>query len=59
MPAIVAPTLRTEPEDRVITAQRHQAIVAALTAGDAAALRSAIAEHYAPIRASIARAAQP
>ncbi|MBB5113525.1 FCD domain-containing protein [Micromonospora echinospora] len=57
--AIVAPTLRTEPEDRVITAQRHQAIVAALTAGDAAALRSAIAEHYAPIRASIARAAQP
>ncbi|MFI7516724.1 FadR/GntR family transcriptional regulator [Micromonospora echinofusca] len=57
--AIVAPTLRTEPEDRVITAQRHRAIVDAVAAGDPAGLRSAIAEHYAPIRASIARAVQP
>lgn len=56
--AIVAPTLRTEPEDRLITAQRHRAIVAAVVAGDVPALRTAIAEHYAPIRASIARAAQ-
>ncbi|WP_229402148.1 FadR/GntR family transcriptional regulator [Micromonospora okii] len=54
--AIVAPTLRTEPEDRVITAQRHRAIVDAVAAGDPARLRTAIAEHYAPIRASIARA---
>lgn len=57
--AIVAPTLRTEPEDRMITAQRHRAIVDAVAAGDPAGLRSAIAEHYAPIRASIARAVQP
>jgi DNA-binding FadR family transcriptional regulator len=57
--AIVAPTLRTEPEDRVITAQRHRAIVDAVAAGDAAALRVAIAEHYAPIRASIARSVRP
>lgn len=54
--ALVAPTLRTEQEDRVITAQRHRAIVDAVVAGDAGALRSAIADHYAPIRASIARA---
>ncbi|MFG2012223.1 FadR/GntR family transcriptional regulator [Micromonospora sp. NPDC048868] len=54
--AIVAPTLRTEPEDRVITAQRHRAIVDAVVAGDAGALHSAIADHYAPIRANIARA---
>ncbi|MFG1891279.1 FadR/GntR family transcriptional regulator [Micromonospora sp. NPDC049051] len=57
--AIVAPTLCIEPEDRVITAQRHRAIVDAVAAGDAQRLRSAIAEHYAPIRASIARAVQP
>nr|Q02835.1 RecName: Full=Putative transcriptional regulatory protein NedR [Micromonospora viridifaciens]BAA00851.1 nedR protein [Micromonospora viridifaciens] len=56
--AIVAPTLRTEPEDRLITAQRHRAIVDAATAGDPEALRSAIADHYAPIRTSIARAVQ-
>lgn len=56
--AIVAPTLSTEPEDRVITAQRHRAIVEAILAGDPAALRSAIAEHYAPVRTSLARAAQ-
>ncbi|WP_433385610.1 FadR/GntR family transcriptional regulator [Micromonospora sp. KLBMP9576] len=57
--AIVAPTLRTEPEDRVITAQRHRTIVDAVVAGDAGELRSAIADHYAPIRASIARVARP
>ena len=57
--AIVAPTLRTEPEDRVITAQRHRAIVDAVAAGDPGRLRSAIAEHYAPIRANIARARRP
>jgi DNA-binding FadR family transcriptional regulator len=56
--AIVAPTLRTEPEHRVITAQRHQAIVDAILGGDPAVLRAAVADHYAPIRASIARAVQ-
>lgn len=56
--AIVAPTLRTDPEDRMITAQRHRAIVDAITAGDPAALRAAIADHYAPGRASLARAVQ-
>lgn len=56
--AIVAPTLRTEPEHRVITAQRHQAIVDAILGGDPAVLKAAVAEHYAPIRASIARAVQ-
>ncbi|MFI6272446.1 FadR/GntR family transcriptional regulator [Micromonospora zamorensis] len=53
--AIVAPTLRTEPEDRVITAHRHRAIVDAIAAGNVAGLQAAIADHYAPIRASIAR----
>ncbi|MET8307200.1 FadR/GntR family transcriptional regulator [Micromonospora sp. NPDC005173] len=57
--AIVAPTLRTQPEDRVITAQRHRAIVDAITGGDPAVLRSAIADHYAPVRASLARSVQP
>jgi DNA-binding FadR family transcriptional regulator len=56
--AIVAPTLRTEPEHRVITAQRHRAIVDAILGGDPAVLRAAVADHYAPIRASIARAVQ-
>ncbi|MGK5671269.1 FadR/GntR family transcriptional regulator [Micromonospora sp. URMC 106] len=56
--AIVAPTLRTEPEHRVITAQRHQAIVDAILGGDPAVLKAAVADHYAPIRASIARAVQ-
>ncbi|WP_328418025.1 FadR family transcriptional regulator [Micromonospora sp. NBC_00389] len=56
--AIVAPTLRTQPEDRVITAQRHRAIVDAITGGDPAVLRSAIADHYAPVRASLARSVQ-
>lgn len=53
--AIVAPTLRTEQEERIVTAQRHQAIVDAAVAGDPAVLREAIAEHYAPVRAGIAR----
>ncbi|WP_406079388.1 FadR/GntR family transcriptional regulator [Micromonospora sp. NBC_00858] len=56
--AIVAPTLRTQPEDRVITVQRHRAIVDAITGGDPAVLRSAIADHYAPVRASLARSVQ-
>jgi DNA-binding FadR family transcriptional regulator len=54
--ALVAPTLNTDPPDRVRTAQLHTAIVAATTAGDAPALRAAVADHYSPIRASIERA---
>jgi len=53
--AIVAPTLHTDKPDHVLTAKRHQAIVDAATAGDVPALRTAIAEHYAPIRSAIAR----
>ncbi|MEV1157075.1 FadR/GntR family transcriptional regulator [Micromonospora chokoriensis] len=56
--AIVAPTLRTEPEDLAITAQRHRAIVDAVEIGNVAGLQAAIADHYAPVRASIARAVQ-
>jgi len=54
--ALVAPTLNTDPPDRARTAHLHTAIVAALTAGDALALRAAVADHYSPIRASIERA---
>lgn len=54
--AIVAPTLRTEPDERLLTAERHAAILDAAAAGDEAAFRDAIAAHYAPVRASLARA---
>lgn len=54
--ALVAPTLNTDPPDRVRTAKLHTAIVAATTAGDAPALRAAVADHYSPIRANIKRA---
>jgi len=54
--ALVAPTLNTDPPDRARTARLHTAIVAAVTAGDALALRTAVADHYSPIRASIERA---
>ncbi|MFF0341528.1 FadR/GntR family transcriptional regulator [Kribbella sp. NPDC004875] len=53
--AIVAPTLQADPQDLIITAQRHQAIVDAIVAEDVVALRTAIAEHYAPVRRAIAR----
>ena len=56
--AIVAPTLRTDPEDRAITAQRHRAIVDAVIGGDPGILRAALADHYAPVRASLARVVQ-
>lgn len=54
--AIVAPTLRTQAPDLVITARLHSAIVDAIRADDAAAVRQAVADHYSPIRAAIARA---
>ena len=57
--AIVAPTLQADAQDLIITAQRHQAIVDAIAAEDVAALRTAIAEHYAPVRAAIARVQAP
>jgi DNA-binding FadR family transcriptional regulator len=54
--AIVAPSLLTQPSERVLTALRHVAIIDAASTGDAAAFREAIAAHYAPVRASLARA---
>jgi DNA-binding FadR family transcriptional regulator len=54
--AIVAPTLRPEPPEHILTADLHVAIVDAVKAGDQARLRDAIAAHYAPVRTSIARA---
>lgn len=53
---IVAPTLTMTGEGLRRTADDHAAIADAAVAGDAEALRSAIANHYEPIRASIAAA---
>lgn len=56
--AIVAPTLRPEPPAHILTARLHVAIVETIAQGDETALRSAIADHYAPVRSAIARANQ-
>ncbi|EON25445.1 GntR family transcriptional regulator [Nocardioides sp. CF8] len=53
---IVAPSLETTSESLRVTAEHHCDIAAAAVAGDADALRTAIANHYEPIRASIAGA---
>lgn len=53
---IVAPTLVMTSENLRVTADHHVAIADAAIAGDGDALRTAIAGHYDPIRASIAAA---
>ncbi|MFC8501785.1 FadR/GntR family transcriptional regulator [Pedococcus sp. NPDC057267] len=53
--AIVAPSLRPVASQQLLTAELHVAIVEAVVANDEARFRDAIAAHYAPVRASLAR----
>lgn len=51
--SIVAPHLGVTDKANETTARAHRAILVAATAGDVVALRTAIVEHYAPLRESL------